>query len=514
MAESAGTLAEAFVRIRLDSVRADAAMATMQAKINAKMSEISAKSKIRIGLDSAKASARLDKFNADLAAKSDAMKAKSKIRIDLDAAKAPARLDKFKADLAAKTDAMKAKSKIRIDLDAKSADIKLGSLRKKVETASQKSQFRIGVDKQKAAMQMQLLSERIKTQAAKTSAAAKIRPQVDPAQANAGLSKFRGAFQNRMAGFQKMATIAISVVGLGVGIRGIFNMGKSLLFLSDRIEMAKNSYSTLLGGGEKAMRQAEALVLKSQSFTAETPFTEEMTRGAITAMLPFSNSMDDLFEKITSIGQAASVSAEGFRSMPRITRAIMQMYSKGQIMAQEMNIQLAEAGIPAWQSLARAIGTTVPEAKKLSEQGKLGVAEIDKLVKQLGKDYAGNMEKQSGTVMGLMSTIKDLRTRIASALGPMRKLIIDAITPLANFIKSDAIVGFFDGVRAKVQIVADTIRAAFQSPLAKAAMKFGAIVLASGVLVGLLTAMQAALVAVAPIAAPILVQMIALGTAV
>jgi len=343
-----------------------------------------------------------------------------------------------------------------------------------------------------------------------------VRIRTDNSEAIAGLNRFRGSFRRRMDGFKKMAVISLSVVGLGAGIRGLWNLGKSLVMAGDQIETLRNSFGTMLKtkGLADAAGQADMLIDRARKFTATTPFTEKMMSGAVTAFLPFSQNMDDLFDKISAIGEAASVSAEGLSAFPRIGRGISQMYAKGKIQAEEM-MQLAEAGIPAWQALAKAMGVSTAEVQKMSQSGKLGVEEINKFVNQLGEDFAGNMQKQSQTVAGLTTTIVDtIRTKMTQAMAPVRDLVQGAFSRVAKFVQSEKFQGVMERVGEIISNIAGLIRKAFESPLAKAAMKFVAIAGASGILVGAIIALKAAFAAVLSVVAPILPAMLAIGTAV
>ena len=49
--------------------------------------------------------------------------------------------------------------------------------------------------------------------------------------------------------------------------------------------------------------------------------------------------------------------------------ALGEMQAKGKAASQEM-MQLTEAGIPAWEMLAEAIGVGIPEAMKMVEKAR------------------------------------------------------------------------------------------------------------------------------------------------
>lgn len=284
-----------------------------------------------------------------------------------------------------------------------------------------------------------------------------ISPGVDTGPAESGFSRIKSMMMG-----------ALATAGIYVSARGLWEMGKSLAFAADGVEMMKNSYATMLGGGEKAIQQADALVARMRKFAAVTPFTEQSIGTAVTAFLPFSKDADDLFAKVRAIGDAASVSAIGFEAFPRVSRAIMQMFAKSKIQAEEM-LQLAEAGIPAWQTLSRAMGKSTSELMDVGRRGKLGVDAINAFVAQLGKDYGGAMEKQSKTVKGMITTIVDsVRMGAVRAFQPIYEAIKPIMKRVVDFVSSPKFGDAMDAIAGKFRAIIAYIKSMASSPFGKA----------------------------------------------
>lgn len=71
-------------------------------------------------------------------------------------------------------------------------------------------------------------------------------------------------------------------------------------------------------------------------------------------------------------------------------------------------LQLAEAGVPAWQMLADAMGKSIPEAMKLAEKGAIDSATgIQAIVSGMNSKFGGMMKDQATTINGMLSNIKD-----------------------------------------------------------------------------------------------------------
>jgi tape measure domain-containing protein len=123
---------------------------------------------------------------------------------------------------------------------------------------------------------------------------------------------------------------------------------------------------------------------------------------------------------LTAVGDAVAGLGGGQEMIDGVTRALGQMKAKGKVSAEEMN-QLAERGIPGWQMLADKMGLTTAEAMKLSEKGLIPADQaIQALTGGMEKKFGGMMDKQSKTMMGLFSTLKDVASNTLTQIsGPI-----------------------------------------------------------------------------------------------
>ena len=190
-------------------------------------------------------------------------------------------------------------------------------------------------------------------------------------------------------------------------------------------EQAIISFKTLLGSQQKA----EAMFKDLQQFAASTPFEFPQLRDAASKLLTTGIAAERVKPLLTAIGDSTAAMGTGAQGIAAATRALQQMNLIGKVTGQDM-MQLANAGIPAWATLASAAGMSVAEVKKAVEQGKLDDS-VGKLMSGL-ENYSGEamgrvkgmMGEQSKTLVGLMSTLKD---NINIALGDMMKPATEAI---------------------------------------------------------------------------------------
>lgn len=173
--------------------------------------------------------------------------------------------------------------------------------------------------------------------------------------------------------------------------------------LNAELEQSEIAFTTMLGSAEKA----DAFLQQMRDFARKTPFEFNELQGAAKKMLAFGFSAEQVEPMLTAVGDAVAGLGGGQELIDRVTLALGQMQAKGKVSGEEMR-QLAEAGIPAWQMLADKFGLTTAEVMKLSEKGLIPAGEaIEALVTGIESRFAGMMEKQSKSWLGLWSTLKD-----------------------------------------------------------------------------------------------------------
>lgn len=136
--------------------------------------------------------------------------------------------------------------------------------------------------------------------------------------------------------------------GGAAGLGGaILASGASFNELRDR---ATRAFTSMLGDGAKATAMIDQLatVAENSSFGFE-----DVTRAA-QRMLAFGIAAEDVIPTIKAVNGAVTAMGGSGEQVNKVIVAIGQMSAKGKTSAEEM-LQLAEAGIPAWQILAENI---------------------------------------------------------------------------------------------------------------------------------------------------------------
>jgi tape measure domain-containing protein len=216
----------------------------------------------------------------------------------------------------------------------------------------------------------------------------------------------------------KIASLASSAVETGIG----FDKMK---------EQATIGFTTMLGSGEKAKAFLDDLA----KFASATPFEFPELIQAAQKFTAMGVSANKVIPYLTAVGDAVAAMGGGKEMIDRVSTALVQMSAKGKVSAEEMR-QLAEAGVPAWDILAKSIGKSIPDAMKSAEKGAISAdVAINALVQGMESRFGGMMEKQSHTWAGLWSTIEDTATQVlGGVLEPMFSRTVAAMESIVSIL--------------------------------------------------------------------------------
>lgn len=215
-------------------------------------------------------------------------------------------------------------------------------------------------------------------------------------------------FASDNLGINKGALGVIAGVGVALGALGLASVKAA-----GQMEQTRIAFTTLLKDGEKA----KSFLSELEKFAASTPFELPGVLDASKRLLAFGFSAEQVIPILTAVGDSAAALGIGEEGIQRLTLAIGQMQAKGKVSAEEM-LQLAEAGVPAWEMLANKIGTDIPTAMDKASKGQISAAEgIQAVISGMNSKFGGMMEQQSQTVNGIMSNIQDSVTQTMVVIG-------------------------------------------------------------------------------------------------
>lgn len=234
-----------------------------------------------------------------------------------------------------------------------------------------------------------------------------------------------------MAGMRMTAALTVPIVGFGT----------AAITTASNIEMLQTGLISLTGSAEKGAEMMGRL----KEFAATTPFEFPELVETSKRMMALGFTADEVIPSLRSIGDAVAALGGGKELIDRVTIALGQMKAKGTVQAEEMR-QLAQAGIPAWEMLAKTLNVTVAEAMKMVERRAVDATTgINAVLTGMNEKFGGMMQNMMVTLKGMWSNLKDQLTftldETGKVLVPISKQIVGFLADVLNFVK-DVAAGF------------------------------------------------------------------------
>lgn len=237
-----------------------------------------------------------------------------------------------------------------------------------------------------------------------------VRIRTDDKTAISGLNKFRGTFQNRMAGLRKMATIAITVVGGVAGFQKLLQYGREAVSLWGVQEDAQTRLAGVIKAtGGAAGFTAEQLMEQASAIQAVTTHGDEELLGGMAKLATFRHVIGDEFKRTMKL--ATDLADVGFGSV--------------ESSAMQMGKALEDPSIGL--TMLRRIGVSfsqeqIKQIKLLQQEGKLREAQgvmLAEVEKQVGGVAEAMAKTDTGKMKQMANTIGDLKEQVGKALMPV-----------------------------------------------------------------------------------------------
>lgn len=230
--------------------------------------------------------------------------------------------------------------------------------------------------------------------------------------------------------------------GIGFAAAAGVAIGKGLQQAA-ALEQVEVGLTTMLGSAGAARDMLGELT----DFARDTPFEMQGLAANARQLLGVGAAAEDVIPTLQVLGDASAALGLSQEQMDRVLRAVTQSMAKGKFQAEEM-MQMAEAGIPIYDLMARAVGKTVPEMQEMAKNGELLSGDVlPKLLAVMQEDYAGGMVAQSKTLNGVLSTFKDdINLGLADAVQSLLPLLKDLL-PSAGKAATGVIEAFGNGLK-------------------------------------------------------------------
>ena len=209
------------------------------------------------------------------------------------------------------------------------------------------------------------------------------------------------SLSSRLAGgLKKGLSVAATAIGavsaaLGAGVAAGVKYNAT-------IEQYQTSFEVMTGSAEKAVEVVDRL----KKLGAETPFELPDLAETTQLLMNYGFTADEAIERMQMLGDISQGSAD---KMQRVATAYGQMSSAGKVQLEDVK-QMIEAGFNPLQEISESTGESMQSLYERISDGTLAVDEITASMQRAtseGGKYFQSMEKQSQTINGLISTLKD-----------------------------------------------------------------------------------------------------------
>lgn len=213
----------------------------------------------------------------------------------------------------------------------------------------------------------------------------------------------RGSFGNDLKN-SFLGSLAGNVAAQAVGqLVGFVKEGAAAwLDYASKIEQARIGFTTMSGSAQIAEQHLKEL----QTFAARTPFQFSELVEASQKMQGVGFAASDVIPILKDVGNALSAAGR-IGDLPFAIKALGDIKAKGKLAGQEI-IQLANAGIPIRDVLAKSLNKSTAEIVEMGEKGQISADIVFAALHKMSEErFGGAMEAQSRTFLGALSNIKD-----------------------------------------------------------------------------------------------------------
>ena len=230
------------------------------------------------------------------------------------------------------------------------------------------------------------------------------------------------AIEHKTQSFGSSIKRTVAALGLGKLAKDFASAGISF---NASIEQYQTSFEVMTGSAEKAAQITQQL----KQIAANTPFELPQLADTTQLLMNYGFTADDAMKKMQMLGDISQGSAD---KMTRIATAYGQMSSAGKVSLEDVK-QMIEAGFNPLQEISKSTGESMASLYDRISDGSLSVDEITASMERstsAGGKYFQSMDKQSQTLNGKISTLKDTFNEFAGkAMQGLSDVLSNTVIP-------------------------------------------------------------------------------------
>lgn len=242
-------------------------------------------------------------------------------------------------------------------------------------------------------------------------------------------SGYKKALQNILP--ETKAGLADIKAGLDMAsaaAQNLWNVTAEGVKYTANIEQLQTSFEVMTGSAEKAAE----VVSRLRTMGAETPFELADIAGVTQLLMQYGFTADDALDKMKMLGDISQGNAQALES---IAMGYAQMSSAQKVNLQDIK-QMINGGFNPLQEISERTGESMASLYERISKGTMTVDEITESMRHAtseGGKFFQSMDKQSQTLNGRLSTLKDNASQLLGSLTEgLSEELRDELLPLAD----------------------------------------------------------------------------------
>lgn len=233
----------------------------------------------------------------------------------------------------------------------------------------------------------------------------------------------------------RVSQLASSLTSFGPMLAGALGIGSfaaasvGAITLASDLEKTTISFETMLGSASKARMMLENI----RVYAAQTPFEQAPLRQSAQMLMNYGIAAERIMPTLKMLGD---VSAGDQNKLNGLAYAFAQMTARGKIMGDDLR-QMINWGFNPLQEMARTSGKSMSELTDMMHKGQVTIDMLNGAFKSASSEggrFFGMMEKQSKSLYGLFSTLKDEISLLLTTIGQELIKKLDLKKVLENLI--------------------------------------------------------------------------------
>lgn len=220
---------------------------------------------------------------------------------------------------------------------------------------------------------------------------------------------------------------------LASGAATLFTMHTAGRFVSEvanvrgEFQKLEVAFETML----QSKGKAEALMAQIVDTAAKTPFDLQGVANGAKQLLAYGVASENVNDTLIRLGDIAAGLSIPLGDLVYLYGTTM---AQGRMFTMDLR-QFQGRGVPMAEALAEVMGVTKQEVSALVTEGKVGFPEMQKAIESMtdaGGKFAGLMEKQSQTITGQISNLKDSIQQAFNEIGEQSEGAISGALDIAS----------------------------------------------------------------------------------